>query len=278
MWDITIGETLRSIYEKDVFGKRPPECLYGSKKMWAYLNHQGKLVARCTIERLMRDRGYKGVTGQKKVRTTMVDPMAKRAPDLVMRNFRPSKPNKLFVSDFTYVLLLSGFGYTAFVIDAYTDFIVGFSCSSTKDVSLVEKAINESSSLRANQNIKLNGSTTCHSDAGSQYTSIHYSETLFLQGLTPSIGTVGDAYDNALAESIIGLYKTECIRADSPFRNGSIKNISDLEEMTSRWVYWFNNERLLHRVRLITPVEAEANYFKSVCCSQNYDDNTVIHR
>ncbi len=275
LWDIAITEILRSIYDPDAKVKKPAESLYGSKKMWAYLNRQNIPVARCTIERLMKANGYRGVTRAGKVKTTVSDPNATRPPDLVKRNFIPNMPNELLVVDFTYVSLQARFAYVAFVIDAYANLIVGWECSTTKDTDFVERALRQAMFLRAHQGFQFNGNTIHHSDAGSQYRAVHYSETLMLNGLVASIGSVGDAYDNALAETVIGLYKTECIRIDSPFRSGPILTLADLEDLTSRWVGWYNNERLMHRIGLIPPRQAEAAYYSSLCYTES-DDNSVI--
>ncbi|EUA82189.1 integrase core domain protein [Mycobacteroides abscessus subsp. bolletii 103] len=213
LWDTTITEILAGVYEPDEHGKRPPECLYGSLKMWAHLQRQGIPVARCTVERIMRTHGWRGATRARTIRTTERDPAAARAPDLVRRRFHASRPNLLVVADFTYVPLDGGgFGYTAFVIDAYAGLIAGWECSLTKNTAFVERAIRQATAYRARQGHRFTGDTIHHSDAGSQYTATHFTETLMLAGLVPSIGTVGDALDNALAETTIGLYKTECVR------------------------------------------------------------------
>jgi transposase InsO family protein len=157
--------------------------------------------------------------------------------------------------------MMSGFGYTAFVIDAVAGLIVGWECSLSKETVFVESAIRQAASFRTRQGHPLTGGTIHHSDAGSQYTAVRFGETLMLAGLTPSIGTVGDALDNALAETTIGLYKTECIRENSPFRNGPLTTLADLEEITSAWVHWYNNDRLMHRLGRIPPAEAEVNYY-----------------
>jgi transposase InsO family protein len=230
--------------------------------MWAYLNREGIEVARCTVERLMRANGWRGATRARKVRTTVADPAATRAPDLVNRQFHAAAPGLLHVADFTYVPLAGGgFGYTAFVIDAYAGLIPGWECSTSKHTDFVEAAIRQAVAYRRQQGHPLGQGAIHHSDAGSQYTAVHFGQTLFLEGLTPSIGSVGDAYDNALAETTIGLYKTECVRAGSPFRHGPIHTLADLEEITSAWVHWYNTRRLMHRLGRIPPAEAETAYY-----------------
>jgi len=205
LWDTTITEILAGYYEPDAHGKRPPESLYGSLKMWAHLQRQGIPMALRTVERIMRHNGWRGVTrARRPPRTTERDPAAGRAPDLVSRKWRVSAPNLLDVADFTYVPLdTGGFGYTAFVVDAYAGVIAGWECSMVKDTGFVERALRHAAVFRARQGHPFND-TIHHSDSGSQYTAIHYGETLMLEGLIPSIGTVGDALDNALCEPRLG--------------------------------------------------------------------------
>jgi putative transposase len=261
--DEALTEILAGIYEPDENGRRPPECLYGSVKMWEHLNRQGITVAKCTVERLMRANGWRGVTRGRTVRTTIPDPGHGRAPDLVKRHFTAERPGQLHVADFTYVPLDGGgFGYTAFVIDVFAGLIAGWDCSLSKETAFVERAIRQAAALRARQGHPIGGPAVHHSDAGSQYTSVRFTETLLLAGLRPSVGTVGDALDNALAETTIGLYKTECIREDSPFRGGPIRTLADLEEITSTWVHWYNTARLMHRLGRRPPAEAEAEYYQ----------------
>ncbi len=271
LWDTTITEVLAGIYEPDQQGRRAPESLYGSWKMWAHLQRQGIPVARCTVERLMRANGWRGTTRAKKVRTTVPDPGADRAPDLVNRNFRVARPDALHVADFTYVALACRFGYTAFVIDAYAGLIAGWECSLSKQSAFVQRAIRAAAARCRREGHPLAGQTIHHSDAGSQYTAVRCGETLQLAGLVPSIGSVGDAYDNALAETTIGLYKTECVREDSPFRRGPLRTLADLEEITSAWVAWYNTSRLMHRLGRVPPAEAEAEYYAHHSAGQPAD-------
>jgi putative transposase len=268
LWDTAITEVLAGYYEPDEDGRRQPESLYGSVKMWAHLQREGFPVAKSTVERLMRRNGWQGVRRQKSVRTTVADPAAERAPDLVDRQFRVPTPNALVVADFTYVKLATGtFVYVAFVIDAYAGAIIGWEAASVKQTRFVESAIRQAAALRARQGHRIDGAIH-HSDAGSQYTAIHFGETLSLSGLRPSIGSVGDAYDNALAETTIGLYKNECIRADSPFRRGPLRNLSDVEFITADYVSWYNQQRLMHRLGRIPPAEAEAEYYDQLDASR----------
>jgi putative transposase len=262
LWDTAVTEILAGIYEPDENARRPAESLYGTVKMWAYLNRQGIPVAKCTIERLKRAHGWRGVTRGRRVRTTVPDPAAARAPDLVRRQFRAPRPGQLHVADFTYVPLAGGrFAYTAFVIDAFAGLIPGWECSLSKETAFVESAIRQATTYRARQGNPITGDAIHHSDAGSQYTSVHFTETLMLGGLAPSIGTVGDALDNALAETTIGLYKTECTREGSPFRNGPLETLADVEKITSEWVSWYNVSRLMHRLGRRPPAEAETEYY-----------------
>lgn len=263
LWDAAVTAVLASYYEeRDEFGRLRPESLYGAVKMWSHLRREGIEVARCTVERLMRSNGWKGVTRGRKPRTTVVDPGAQRAPDLVDRQFRVDAPNALVVADFTYVRLACGvFVYTAFAIDAYAGRITGWECSASKEDRFVRSAVRQSATLRAREGHPLTGDTIHHSDAGSQYTSVRFGETLALSGLTPSVGTVGDAFDNALAETTIGLYKTEAVREDSPFRRGPLGRLADVELLTAEWVHWYNTTRLMHRLDRTPPVEFENAYY-----------------
>lgn len=257
---------IRRVYD-DNFG------VYGAPKIWVQLNREGVRVARCTVERLMRRNGWQGATRTRKIRTTIPNPAAGRAPDLVDRQFRATAPNELVVADFTYVPMSgSWFAYTSFVVDVFADMIVGWECSTSKETALVESALRQAAATRTRQNTPGNGTTIHHSDAGSQYTSVRFGETLLLAGMIPSVGSVGDAYDNALCETIIGLYKTECIRAGSPFRTGGLDRLADLEKTTAAWVHWFNNHRLMHRLGRIPPAEYEANYY-----ARNRDGQPAVH-
>jgi len=261
LWDAAVTEILAGIYEPDDRGRRVPESLYGSLKTWAFLRRQGIPVARCTVERLMRANGWRGVTWARTTRTTISDPAASRAPDLVRRDFTAARPGQLHVADFTYVPLDGGgFGYTALVIDAFAGLIAGWECSLSKQTAFVQRAVRQAAALRRRQGRPLDGGIH-HSDAGSQYTAVRFAETLQLAGLQPSIGTVGDAYDNALAETTMGLYKTECTRDGSPFRTGPVTTLGDLEDITSAWVHWYNTSRLMHRLGRRPPSEAEAEYY-----------------
>jgi putative transposase len=269
LWDAAVTEVLAGIYEPDEGCKRPPESLYGTLKMWEYLQRQGIPVAKCTVERIKRRRGWHGVTRARTARTTVSDPGAARAPDLVERYFKTDRPGRLHVADFTYVPLAGGrFCYTAFVIDAYAGLIPGWECSASMKTAFIESALRQAIEYRRNKGHQVGEDAIHHSDAGSQYTSVHFTETLILEGLKPSIGTVGDAYDNALAETTIGLYKTECTREDSPFRDGPLETIADVEKITSEWVHWYNTARLMHRLGRKPPAEAEQDYWAALALTR----------
>jgi putative transposase len=262
--DAWLTGLLGAMFEPDDSGRRAPESLYGAVKAWGHLRRQGVQVARCTVERLMRANGWRGnVRGRRRVRTTVPDPANPRHPDLVNRDFRAGRPGQLLVADFTYVPLAGGgFGYVAFVIDAFAGSIAGWECSVSKTTAFVQRAIAQAAAaLRRAAGGQLPGPVIHHSDAGSQYTSLRFAETLMLAGIAPSVGSVGDAYDNALAETTIGLYKSECTADGSPFRDGPIAALANLEKITAAWVHWYNTGRLMHRLGLRPPAEADRDYW-----------------
>ena len=260
MWDTTITELLADFYEPDQHGRRRPESLYGAVKMWAHLRRQGVPVARCTVERLMRAHGWRGVRRDRRVRTTIAGPEA-RAVDLVKRHFHAAAPNQLFVADFTYVPITSGgFAYTAFIIDAYAGDIPGWHVASHADAALVGHALAHALETRRREGHPVTPGAVHHSDAGVQYTSIAFGQHLLDAGIHPSVGSIGDAYDNALAETTIGLYKTECTRPGSPFHAG-LATTADVEQATAAWVHWYRTSRLMHRLGRRPPAEAEVDYY-----------------
>jgi putative transposase len=234
--------------------------VYGARKVWRQLHREGTSVARCTVERLMRHDGLVGAVRGATRRTTRPDPKAARAArpeDLVERQFAAQMPNQLWVVDFTYVATWCGFVYVAFCIDVFARLITGWRVSSAMSTDLVLDALEMGIWQRQRQGRSIQG-LVHHSDAGSQYTSIRYTERLAEAGAKPSIGSVGDSYDNAMAESIIGLFKTEVIRRRGPWRN-----IDDVEIATLEWVDWFNNRRLFEALGDIPPAEAEATYYRT---------------
>ncbi len=228
--------------------------VYGVKKVWRQLAREGVVVARCTVERLMRNLGLRGVRRGKVVRTTNGDAKAPCPLDRVNRQFRAERPNQLWVSDFTYVSTWQGWLYVAFVIDVFARRIVGWRVSSSMRTDFVLDALEQA--LYARQPER-DGSLICHSDRGSQYVSIRYSERLAEAGIEPSVGSKGDSYDNALAESLNGLYKTEVIRKDGPWRG-----LEDVEFATLDWVEWFNNRRLHGEIGMVPPAEFEDIYYR----------------
>jgi len=227
--------------------------VYGARKVWLQMNREGVSVARYTVERLMRAMGLHGVIRGKTIRTTMPDKAAPCPLDHVNRQFHAPAPNRLWVSDFTYVSTWSGFVYVAFVIDAYARRIVGWRVSRTPHASFVldalEQALHDRRPLHR-------GGLVHHSDRGSQYVSIRYSERLAEAGIEPSVGSVGDSYDNALAETINGLYKAEVIHRRGPWRSFEAVEFATLE-----WVDWFNHRRLMRPIGDIPPAEAEERYY-----------------
>lgn len=262
LWETTISEILAGYYLPDEFGRNRPESLYGSRKMWAHLQREGIEVARCTVERLMAANGWHGVTRARKVRTTVADPADERAPDLVDRQFRVLAPNRLWVADFTYVTRLAGrWCYTAFVIDAFAGFIVGWQVDTRPTRAFVEAAFDDAVELRARQGRPIPAGMIHHSDAGSQYTAIKFGERLREHNLLPSVGSVADAYDNALAETTIGLYKTECTPTGSPFNHDGFHTVAHVQTATADWVNWFNTRRLMHRLSRRPPAEAETEHY-----------------
>jgi len=230
--------------------------VYGARKVWVQLNRERIVVARCTVERLMRVMGLHGVHRGTVKRTTYPDGSVLPG-DLVNRDFEPGAPNQLWVADFTYVSTWSGWVYVAFVIDAYARRILGWRCATAMTADLVVDALDQATWQRARDgHADEFPGLIAHSDHGSQYTSIRYGQRLADAGLTPSTGTVGDSYDNALAETINGLYKTELVK-----RHGPWKGLDHLEYATAEWVDWYNHRRLYQYCGDIPPVEAENNYY-----------------
>ena len=227
--------------------------VYGADKVWKQMNREGVAIARCTVERLMKRLGLQGVRRGKVVRTTISDMKASCPLDRVNRVFKAERPNQLWVSDFTYVSTWQGWLYVAFVIDVYARRIVGWRVSSSMHTDFVLDALEQA--LYARQPER-DGELIHHSDRGSQYVSIRYSERLAEAGIEPSVGSKGDSYDNALAETINGLYKAEVIH------RRSWPNRESVELATLQWVAWFNDHRLLGPIGYIPPAEAEANYYR----------------
>ena len=228
--------------------------VYGAEKVWRQLNREGVAVARCTVERLMRQLGLQGVRRGKAVRTTIPDPKAPCPLDRVNRQFRAERPNQLWVSDFTYVSTWQGWVYVAFVIDVFSRRIVGWRQSSSMHTEFVLDALEQALYDRKPSE---DDGLVHHSDRGSQYLSIRYSERLAEAGIEPSVGSKGDSYDNALAETINGLYKAEVIHRRGPWKTKQAVELATLE-----WVAWFNHHRLMGPLGHVPPAEFEANYHR----------------
>ncbi|MCX4775154.1 IS3 family transposase [Streptomyces sp. NBC_01285] len=232
--------------------------VYGARKIWAELKRQGHQVARCTVERLMKAEGLTGAVRGKKIVTTRADKEADRAPDRLGRQFVASAPNRVWVADFTYVATWSGTVYVAFVVDTFSRRIVGWSAATNKQTPLVLSALEMGLWQRDRANTPVMARELIHhSDAGSQYTSFRLAAHLASEQIAASIGTVGDALDNALMESTIGLYKTELIKPQRPW-----KALSDVELATAEWADWYNHRRLHGEIGHVPPVEYEATYYQ----------------
>ena len=247
--DVALRGEIRRVWEAN-FG------VYGVRKVWRQLGREGVSVARCTVARLMRQMGLHGIVRGRSVRTTISDKTTPCPLDRVNRDFKASAPNRLWVSDFTYVATWSGFVYVAFVIDAYARRIVGWRVSTSAHAGFVLDALEQA--VHDRRPAKGMG-LVHHSDRGSQYLSIRYTERLAEAGIEPSVGSVGDSYDNALAETINGLYKAEVIHRRGPWRS-----FEAVEYATLEWVDWFNNRRLLAPIGNIPPAEAEANFYAAL--------------
>jgi putative transposase len=245
--DETLKAQIRRVFEENF-------RVYGVRKVWRQLAREGIAVARCTVARLMKAMGLQGVVRGKPVRTTISDRAVSCPLDRVNRQFLAPRPNALWVSDFTYVATWAGFVYVGFVIDAYARRIVGWRVSRSAHAGFVldalEQALHERRPIRG-------AGLVHHSDRGVQYVSIKYTERLAEAGIEPSVGSVGDSYDNALAETVIGLFKAEVIHRCGPWRSFEVVELATLE-----WVDWFNNRRLLERIGNIPPAEAEARYYE----------------
>jgi len=251
--DITLRTEIRRVYEENF-------RVYGVRKVWRQLLREGTAVARCTVARLMRAMGLQGVVRGKRVRTTISNAAAPCPLDRVNRQFKAPRPNALWVSDFTYVATWVGFVYVAFVIDTFARRIVGWRVSRTAHAGFVLDALEQA--LHERRPVRGSG-LVHHSDRGVQYVSIKYTERLAAAGIEPSVGSVGDSYDNALAETINGLYKAEVIHRRGPWRSFEAVEFATLE-----WVDWFNNRRLLAPIGNIPPAEAEAAYYAQLAMTR----------
>jgi putative transposase len=230
--------------------------VYGARKIWRQLHREGTRVARCTVERLMRHAGLAGAVRGRKVRTTVADPAGQRAADRVNRDFTAKGPNRTWVADFTYVATWSGIVYVAFVVDVYSRAIVGWSAATNKRTPLVLAALDMGLWRRDRAGQRVGPGLVHHSDAGSQYTSFRFTTHLLTAGIDASVGTVGDALDNALMESTIGLYKTELIKPRGPWHT-----LAAVELATAEWVDWYNAKRLHSAVGHVPPDEYESMHY-----------------
>jgi putative transposase len=243
--DAVLSEEIRRVWEEN-------RMVYGARKVWRQLNREGVPVARCTVERLMGKMGLRGAVRGKRVWTTVADDSAARPADLVERDFTADRPNQLWVADLTYVATWSGFVYVAFVFDVFSRMVVGWRVSRSLRSDLALDALEQALYARPNTERLVH-----HSDRGVQYLSIRYTERLAEAGIESSVGSVGDSYDNAMAETIIGLFKTEVIHRLGPWRNRD-----QVEMETLIWVDWFNNRRLLEAIGNIPPAEYEELYYR----------------
>ena len=260
--DARITDVLRGLRILDGKGRPAPEVIYGRRKMTAWLARNGfPAISKHTVDRLMRQEAMNGLVRGRKTRTTVPGKDGRRAKDLLNRDFNAPTPDHTWITDFTYVPVWSGFVYVALVIDMYSRAIVGWETSTIKDTAFVEHCLRMALWRRQDAGRPVPEGLIHHSDAGSQYTSIRYTDTLALEGLVPSIGSVGDAYDNAAAETVMGLFKNEAVAKNSPFRNGALKTETDVVDVVFEWVHWYNTQRLHSAIGYQTPEEYEQTYY-----------------
>jgi putative transposase len=243
--DAELRGTIRRVWQENFRA-------YGARKVWKQLHREHIAVARCTVERLMRQEGLRGVVRGRRTRTTISDEAFEKPLDRVQRRFVASRPDELWVADFTFVATWAGFVYVAFVIDVFARRIVGWRVRRSMHTELVLDALEQALHARQAEQGLIH-----HSDHGSQYLSIRYTERLSENGVKASVGSVGDSYDNALAETVIGLFKTEVIYARGPWRS-----LEAVEYATLEWVDWFNHRRLLEPIGHVPPAEFEEAYYR----------------
>lgn len=265
--DAQVVDLVRSLAwatDRDGTRRMTPEGLYGRRKMTALVRRRAPQVSPGSVDRAMRTLGLVGVRRAKGIRTTIPAKDGKRAGDLLNRDFTAAAPNRVWVMDFSYCHTWAGFVYVAFVVDVFAQKILGWQAQTCKDTGLVTTAMRMAMWDRERHGKQpVPGQLIGHSDAGSQYTSIRFTDHCQLEGVRPSIGTVGDAFDNALMETIIGLYKTECIRT-TIFHPGPFKTLADIEYATAGWVDWYNNRRLHSTLSYTTPVEFEQAHYATL--------------
>ena len=245
--DAEVSGEIRRVYDENF-------RVYGARKVWQQLGRDGIAVARCTVERLMRSLGLQGAVRGGKPRTTISRPQTAYPVDLVKRQFTATRPNELWVADFTYVATWASFVYVAFIIDVYSRRIIGWRVARSMNTDLVLDALEQALWARSDAE-----GVVHHSDRGCQYLSIRYTERLQEAGVEPSVGSVGDSYDNAMAESVIGLFKSEVIHRRGPWRQ-----IDEVEYATLEWVDWFNHRRLMGPLGHVPPAEYESMYYRQL--------------
>ena len=267
--DARILNVLHDLQQPDPkTGKPKPEVLYGRRKMRAWLQRNGfPDVSKHTVDRLMRDAGMNGLVRGRRTVTTIRAKDKVRAKDLLNRNFHTDSPDKVWITGFTYVPTGVGFTYVSFVIDLFSRRILSWASSTSHDTEFVEEALR----MALWQRRKGSGSRKSavqgivhHSDAGAEYTSQRYTQTLAEEGLVPSIGSIGDAFDNAAAETVMGLFKNEAVARDSPFRSGSLASKTDVDDVIVEWAHWYNQARLHSTLGYRTPVEFEELYYNEI--------------
>lgn len=265
--DAMVEDKIRELaWTVDAHGVRrlTPEGLYGRRKMVPLVRRSLPDATPGAVDRAMRSLSLQGIRRSKGIRTTIPAKDGRRAGDLLNRDFTASAPNRSWVMDFTYVRAWAGFVYVAFIVDVFAQKIVAWNAATAKDTDLVMSPLRMAIWQRARDGHPImRGELIGHADAGSQYTSIRFTEHLAIEGVRPSIGSVGDAYDNALMECVIGLYKTECIRT-TVFHAGPYRTISDVEYATAGWVDWYNNRRLHSSLDYLTPVEFEQAHYATL--------------
>lgn len=265
--DAIVTDHVRDLaWRVDEQGRRrlTPEGLYGRRKMTALVRRSLPEASAGSVDRAMRALGLSGIRRARGVRTTIPAADGRRAGDLLNRDFTACAPNRTWVMDFTYVRTWAGFVYVAFIVDVFAQMIVAWNAATTKQTDLVMTPLRMALWQRAREGHPIvPGTLIGHADAGSQYTAVRFTEHLELEGLRPSIGSVGDAYDNALMECVIGLYKTECIRT-TVFQPGPYRTLSDVEYATAGWVDWYNQRRLHSSLGYLTPTEYEAAHYATL--------------
>lgn len=265
--DALVEDKVRALaWHVDDHGARrlTPEGLYGRRKMFRLVRRSIPEASPGAVDRAMRSVGLRGIRRAKGIRTTIPAGDGRRAGDLLNRDFTAAAPNRTWVMDFTYVRTWVGFSYVAFVVDVFAQKIVAWNAATVRDTDLVMTPLTMAIWQRGREGHPIvAGELIGHSDAGSQYTAVRFTEHLELEGGRPSIGTVGDAYDNALMESVIGLYKTECVRT-TVFHPGPYRTINDVEHATASWVEWYNARRLHSSLDYLTPNEYEYSYYATL--------------